>query len=104
MYIYDRYSFLMVVNVKHDWVIIARKPGSDFLPSKRSDCLILGGRGYILGGGGWLGYILGGGGGGLILGGNGWWWWIFFGWWWVMVGLFWMVVGRVWFILGGGES
>ena len=52
MFIYDRYNFLMVVYVGHDRLIIARKPGSDFLPSKRSDCCILGGGRYILGGGG----------------------------------------------------
>ena len=55
-------NFLMVVYVGHDRVITATKPGSNFLPSKRSDCRTLGGGGYILGGGVWWGYILGGGG------------------------------------------
>ena len=49
MCIYDRYNFLMVVYVGHDRVIIARKPGCNFLPFKKSDCRILGGGGYILG-------------------------------------------------------
>ena len=80
MCIYDRYNFLMVVYVGHDREIIARKPGSDFLPTKRSDCCILGGGGYILGGEGWWGYILGG------------------DWW----GLFWVVVGTFWGVLGDG--
>ena len=61
MCIYDRYNFLMVAYVGHDRVIKARKPGSDFLPSKMSDCCILGVGGYILGGNGSLGYILTGG-------------------------------------------
>ena len=52
MRIYDRYNFLTVVYVEHDRVIIARKPGSDFLPSKMSDCCILVVGGYILGGNG----------------------------------------------------
>ena len=52
MCIYDRYNFLMVVYVGHDRVIKARKPGSDFFPSKMSDCCILGVGGYILGGNG----------------------------------------------------
>ena len=52
----------MVACVRHDRVIIGRKPGSNFLHSKRSDCRILGGGGYILGSGLWWGYILGGGG------------------------------------------
>ena len=51
MCIYDRYNFLMVEYVGHDRATITRKPGSNFLPSKTSDCRILGAGGYILGGG-----------------------------------------------------
>ena len=45
------YNFLMVVYVRHEQVIIARKHMSGFLPFKRNYCHILGGGGYILGGG-----------------------------------------------------
>ena len=51
MCIYDRYNFLMVEYVGHDRATITRKPGSNFLASKTSDCRILGAGGYILGGG-----------------------------------------------------
>ena len=53
MCIYDRYNVSMVEYVGHDQAIATRKPGSNFLPSKTSDCCILGGRGYILSGGVW---------------------------------------------------
>ena len=80
MCIYDGYNFLIVEYVGHDWAIITRKHGSNFLPSKTSDCRILGSGGYILGGGVWWGYTLDSGG----------WWWVYFGrdgWWWgVFVG------------------
>ena len=59
MCIYDRYNFLIVEYVEHDWEIITRKPGSNFLPYKMSDCLILVSGGYVLCGGVWLGYTLG---------------------------------------------
>ena len=61
----------MVVYVRHDWMTIARKPGSNFLPSKRSDYRILGGGGYFLGGGGFI-WVMGGGGE-YFLDGGGWW-------------------------------
>ena len=103
MYIYDRYNFLMVVYVGHDRVIIARKPGSNFLPFRRSDCRILGGRGYILGGGVCWEYILGSIG--FILGSHGWSWWVFFGScrWWLVVGLLHLVVSGGRFIFGGSS-
>ena len=62
-------QFLMAVYVGHDRVIMARKLGSNFLPSRRSDCRILRGGRYILGGGVWWRYIMSGGG-----------WWLYFGW------------------------
>ena len=52
----------MVVYFGHDRVILARKPGFNFLSSKRSDCFILGGGGYILGDDVWWEYVLEGGG------------------------------------------
>ena len=45
--------FLIREYVRHNRVIMTGKPWSNFLPSKTSDCRILGGGGYILGGGGW---------------------------------------------------
>ena len=82
----------MVVYVRHERVIIARKHMSGFLPSKRNYCRILGGGGYILGGGQW----------GYILVGDGWWWWVFPWWWWVrVVGQFWLVVVGSWWVYFG---
>ena len=66
-------QFLMVVYVGYDRLIMARKPGSAYLPSKRSDCHILGSRGYILGDGVCWGYILSSvSGGGFILSSDRW--------------------------------
>ena len=82
MCIYDWYNVSMVEYVGHDQAIATRKPGSNFLPSKTSDCCILGGGGYILSGGVWWGYVLGSGGftlvvmggaRGYLLAGGGWW-------------------------------
>ena len=64
-----RYNVSVVEYVGHDRAMITRKPRSNFLPFKISDCGILGGGGYILSGGVWWGYILGSGG----------WWWVYFG-------------------------
>ena len=72
MCIYDRYNVSMVEYVGHDQAIATRKPGSNFLPSKTSDCCILGGRGYILGSGGFTLVVMGGALGYLLAGG-GWW-------------------------------
>ena len=44
--------FLVGEYVRHNRVIITGKPWSNFLPSETSDCRILGGGEYILGGGG----------------------------------------------------
>ena len=62
MCICDRENFLIVEYVGHERAMITRKTGPNFLPSKTSDCRILGGGGYILGGVLWWGYILGSGG------------------------------------------
>ena len=92
MCIYDGYNFLIVEYVGHDWAIITRKHGSNFPPSKTSDCRIMVvGIFLVVVGLFWL--VVGGGG---LISGAGGWWWVFFGWWWVVVGRdgWWWVVAR----------
>ena len=69
-----------MTHVGHNRVIIARKPGSNFLHSKRSDCSILFRWWRIYSG----------------------WWWVYFGWRWVVVGLFWVGVDILWVVVDSG--
>ena len=78
MCIYDGYNFLIVEYVGHDWTIITRKHGSNFPPSKTSDCRILMVVGIFLVVVGLFWLVVGSGG---LISGAGGWWWVFFGWW-----------------------
>ena len=89
MCIYDRYNFLIVEYVGHDWAIITRKPGSNLLTSKASDCYILGSGEYILGGGGIVWIVVGGGGFILVEMGGGMFIVVSGRCCWVVIGLFW---------------